>query len=62
MKSLFAVTLSLGLLGAASGGALADCPGHAPVSADAGTSAPIVTADSSHSTGTAAPVATDRKG
>ena len=62
MKSLFAVTLSLGLFGA--GAALADCPGHSAVSADAGTMTPIVTADSSHSsdTGTATTITTDKKG
>lgn len=63
MKSLFAVTLSLGLLGASA--ALADCPGHSAVSADSGTAAPIVTADSSSAgdTGTATTaVTTDKKG
>ncbi len=63
MKSLFAVTLSLGLIGASA--AVADCPGHSAVSADAGPMTPIVTADSSHSndTGTATTtVTTDRKG
>ena len=63
MKSLFAVTVSLGLLGA--GAALAECPGHSAVSADAGPMTPIVTADSSQTTdtGTATTtVATDKKG
>ena len=63
MKSLFAVTLALGLLGA--GAALADCPGHSAVSADAGPMTPIVTADSSHTSDagtTTATVTTDKKG
>jgi hypothetical protein len=56
MKTWMSATLALGLLAAASAPALADCPGH-KVSADAGTSTPIVTADT-----VAKPATSDRKG
>ena len=56
MKRWMGATLALGLVAAGSAPAFAECPGH-NVSADAGTKAPIVTADT-----VAKPVATDDKG
>ncbi|MBB4005048.1 hypothetical protein [Aurantimonas endophytica] len=55
MKSFLAVTLSAGLLAAASGGAMAACASH-DTTAEA--PAPVVTADAGTS-GPAAPVTTD---
>ena len=44
MKRWMSTTLALGLLAGATAPAFADCPGH-KVTADAGTSTPVVTAD-----------------
>ncbi|HEY9058365.1 MAG TPA: hypothetical protein VIN77_14535 [Aurantimonas sp.] len=58
MKSLLAVTMSLGLLAAASGSAMAGCASHENVTAQAPMT-PIVTADSADTATSSAPVVKD---
>ncbi|MCP3057102.1 hypothetical protein [Aurantimonas marianensis] len=58
MKSLLAVTMSLGLLAAASGGAAAQCAAHTDIVAEAPMT-PIVTADSADTATSSAPVVKD---
>ncbi|WP_206456414.1 hypothetical protein [Aurantimonas marina] len=61
MKSLLAVTMSLGLLAAASGSAIAQCASHQDTVAEAPMT-PIVTADTTGSDASPVTKDADKKG